>query len=83
MPVVRIARERARTYDEVVLQGELQQRDHGAQGHARASCVAVNSGTLHLFAEEIPVGHGHTGATFAGKHLGHPCIDRNRAAIPS
>jgi hypothetical protein len=32
-------------------------------------------GALHLFAEKVQVGHGHTGAAFAGEHLGHPRFD--------
>ena len=54
---------------------EEQQSDHDAQRHAGAPCVAGRSGTLHLFTEEVQVGHDHTGATPAREELGHPRFD--------
>ena len=54
---------------------EVQQRDHDAQRHTGASGIAGHRGALYLFSEEVQVRHGHTGATFAGEDLGHPCFD--------
>ena len=54
---------------------EVQQRDHDAQRHARAPGVAGHCGSLHLFTKEVQIGHGHTGAAFAGEDLGHPRLD--------
>lgn len=54
---------------------EVQQRDHGAQRHTGASGVAGHRHALHLFTEEVQVGHGHAGAAFAAEDLGHPGFD--------
>ncbi len=58
---------------EGVLEG--QQRNHDAQRHTGAPGVAGHSGALHLFTEEVQLGHGNPGTAFAAEDPSHPRFD--------
>jgi hypothetical protein len=54
---------------------EIQEADHDAQRHARTPGVAGDRHALHLFAKEVQLRQGRTGAALAGEHLRHPRLD--------
>jgi hypothetical protein len=54
---------------------EIQEADHDAQRHARTPGVAGDRHALHLFAKEVQVRQGRTGAALAGENLSHPRLD--------
>ena len=37
--------------------------------------LSASTPSLHLLTEEVQIEHGHSGAAFAGEHLGYPRFD--------
>jgi hypothetical protein len=54
---------------------EIQEADHDAQRHARASRVAQALAALHLFTKQIKIWHGDARARLAREQMHHRAFD--------